>query len=205
MRVGRGSTWSLGNNLPPKDLTLVGLQSHLLVKPDVHPALQRSLIDAAIQIHEQPNFLQPHGQFPRFSNTEFALSPVAKTYSFGKRPWLETLLPYRIAQGAELLLYAVLPILVLAAFVLTRIPRLFNWRVGANLNRYYGDLKFLESEMDEVAASNPIGLRLLIERLDHLEQQVVAMELPDQFCDHWYTLREHLAAAQDRLYTLRAR
>ena len=195
----------LGSNLPPKDLTMVGLQTHLLIKPDVHPALQRSLIDTAINIHEQPNFLQPHGQFPRFSSTEFALSPVAKAFSFGKRPWLETLLPYRVAQSAELLLYAVLPILALAAFVLTRIPRLFNWRVSASLNHFYGDLKFLESEMESVAALNPMGLRSLIERLDRLEQQVVAMELPDHFCERWYTLREHLSAAQDRLFTLRAR
>ena len=198
-------TLQMGNNIPPKDITMVGLQTNLLIKPDVHPALQRSLIDAAIDIHEQPNFLQPHGQFPRFSNTEFALSPTAKAFSFGKRPWLETVLPYRIAQGAELLLYAVLPILALAAFVLTRIPRLFNWRVSASLNHFYGDLKFLESEMEGVAASNPMGLRTLIERLDRLEQQVVAMELPDHFSERWYTLREHLSAAQDRLFTLRSR
>ena len=195
----------MGSNLPPKDITMVGLQTNLLIKPSVHPALQRSLIEVATDIHEQPNFLQPHGQFPRFSNTAFTLSPVAKAFRSGKRPWLETMLPYRVAQGAELLLYAVLPILALAAFALTRIPRLFNWRVSASLNHFYGDLKFLESEMEGVAASNPMALRSLIERLDRLEQQVVAMELPDHFCERWYTLREHLSAAQDRLFTLRAR
>ena len=195
----------LGNNLPPKDLTMVGLQSHLLIKPNLHPALQRSLIDAAVDVHEQPDFLQPHGQYPRFDSSDFELSPVAKAYRLGKRPWLETLLPYRVAQRAELLLYAVLPILALAAFLLTRIPRLFNWRVSATLNHFYGDLKFLESEMESVAASNPIGLRLLIERLDYIEQRVLAIELPDDFSERWYTLREHLSAAQDRLLSLRSR
>ena len=195
----------LGSNLPPKDLTMVGLQTHLLIKPSMHPALQRSVIDAAIDIHEQPAFLQRHGQFPRFGSSDFELSPVAKSYSLGRRPWMETLLPYGVAQRAELLLYAVLPILALAIFVVTRIPRLFNWRVSATLNHFYGDLKFLESEMEGVAATNPMGLRLLIERLDGIEQRVVTMELPDDFSERWYTLREHLSAAQDRLFKLRSR
>lgn len=195
----------LGSNMPPKDLTMVGLQTHLLIKPNMHPALQRRVIDAAIDIHEQPGFLQRHGEFPRFSGSDFALSPIAKAYSSGARPWMETVLPYRIAQRAELLLYAVIPILALALFVLNRIPQVFDWRVNATLNHFYGDLKFLESEMDGVAATNPMGLRLLIERLDSIEQRVVAMELPNDFSERWYTLREHLSAAQDRLFKLRAR
>jgi hypothetical protein len=56
----------LRGDIPPKDLTLMSLQTHLLVRPGVHPALQRALLDAAVEIHEIPNFLQRHGQFPAF-------------------------------------------------------------------------------------------------------------------------------------------
>jgi hypothetical protein len=52
----------LRGDIPPKDLTLMSLQTHLLVRPDAHPALQRALLDAAVEIHEIPNFLQRHGQ-----------------------------------------------------------------------------------------------------------------------------------------------
>ena len=195
----------LRGDIPPRDLTLISLQTHLLVKPDVHPALQRALLIAASQIHEEPTFLQRHGQFPSFRGSDFKLSPTARAYSLGARPWMETLLPYRKAQWAELLAYAILPILVLTLLVLTWIPKLFDWRINAGLNHFYGELKFLENEMTTVAANNPIDLKGLLEKLDGIEQKVVAMDLPDEYSERWYTLREHLATAQDSLLKLRSR
>lgn len=195
----------LRGDIPPRDLTLMSLQTHLLVRPDVHPALQRALLDAAVEIHEVPNFLQRHGQFPSFRGTDFPLSQTARAYSLGARPWLETLLPYRTAQWAELVIYAVIPILVVALIVLAWIPRLFDWRIRAALNHFYGDVKFLESEMESAASEQPMALKRLLERLDVIERQVVALDMPDEFAERWYTLREHLAAAQDRLLKLRSR
>lgn len=105
----------------------------------------------------------------------------------------------------ELLTFAVLPIVAFALFLLTWIPRLFDWRVNAALNYFYGEVKFLENEMDAVATDQPMASRHLLERLDHIEAKVVALDLPDEFSERWYTLREHLAAAQDRLLKLRSR
>lgn len=198
-------TIELRGNVPPRDLTLMSLQTHLLVRPDVHPALQRALLAAAADIHSETSFLQRHGEFPTPRNTEFELSPTALAYSLGNRPWLESLLPYGVAQAAALLLWAVFPILAAGTLLLTWIPRLFDWRISAALNYFYGELKFLESEMDNVAANNPIHLKHLLERLDKIERQVVLLDLPDVFSERWYTLREHLAAARERLLTLRAR
>ena len=195
----------LRGNIPPRDLTLMSVQTHLLVRPDVHPALQRALLAAAADIHSETSFLQRHGEFPTQRNTEFALSPTARAYSLGNRPWLESLLPYGVAQTATLLLLAVFPIMGAAILLLTWIPRLFDWRISAALNYFYGELKFVESEMDNVASSHPIGLKNLLERLDNIERQVVLLDLPDAFSDRWYTLREHLAAARERLLTLRSR
>ncbi len=195
----------LRGDIPSRDLTLISLQTHLLVRPELHPALQRALLDAAVEIHEVPSFLQRHGQFPSFRGSDFALSPAARAYSLGARPWVETLLPYGTAQSIELLMFAVMPILALAIIVLAWIPRLFDWRIRAALNHFYGDLKFLESEMDAVATNNPMALRNLLERLDNIERQVVAIDLPDEFSERWYTLREHLASARDRLLKLRSR
>lgn len=195
----------LGGDIPPRDLTLMSLQTHLLVRPEVHPALQRALLDAAIDIHEIPSFLQRHGEFPSFSGSDFPLSPTARAYSLGGRPWIETLLPYRTAQYAELILYAIAPILGLTLILLAWIPKLFDWRVSAALNHFYGELKFLESDIDQAATGNPMELRRFLERLDNMERQVAALDFPDAFSERWYTLREHLAAARDRLLKLRSR
>jgi hypothetical protein len=195
----------LRGDIPPRDVTLISLQTHLLVKPGLHPALQRALLKAATDIHEVPTFLQRHGQFPSFRGNDYPLSPVAKAYSHGAVPWMETLLPYGKAQWAELMLYALLPILAVTLLVLTWIPKLFDWRINAGLNNFYGELKFLENEMTAVATDNPIALKGLLERLDSIEHKVVTMDLPDEYSERWYTLREHLASARDSLLKLRSR
>ena len=195
----------LRGDIPPRDLTLVSLQTHLLVKPQTHPALQRALLMAAVEIHEESTFLQRHRQFPSYRGSDFKLSPAALAWSLGSRPWMETMLPYRTAQFAELLLYAILPILALALAVLAWIPRLFDWRINTGLNYFYGELKFLENDLAAIATKSPIALKGLLERLDGIEQKVVAMELPDEYSERWYTLREHLATARDSLLKLRSR
>ena len=195
----------LRGDIPPKDLTLMSLQTHLLVAAGTHPALQRALLDVATDIHEIPTFLQRHGQFPSFRGSDFPLSPTARAYSLGSRPWLETQLPYGTAQKAELLLFVVLPILLAAYLLLVWIPRLFDWRIRAALNYFYGELNFLESDMGDTAANNPMGLRRLLERLDEIERQVSELDIPDAKSDDWYTLRSHLSAARERLLKLRAR
>lgn len=195
----------LRGDVPPRDLTMASLQTHLLVKPNVHPALQRALLQAATEIHEEPSFLQRHGQFPSFLGSDFKMSPVARAHNLGARPWMETLLPYGKAQRAELLIYAILPILALTLFVLTWIPKVFDWRINTGLNFFYGELKFLENEMTAIATDSPIALKSLLERLDSIEQKVVLMDLPDEYSERWYTLREHLASARDKLLKLRSR
>jgi TRAP-type uncharacterized transport system substrate-binding protein len=195
----------LRGDVPPRDLTMMSLQTHLVVRPDLHPALQRALLDAAVEIHELPTFLQRQGQFPSFRGSDFPLSATAKAYSHGARPWIETLLPYGKAQFAELVIDAIIPIVALTLIVLAWIPKLFDWRINAALNHFYGELKFLENEMDVVASSSPIALRGLLEKLDTIEQKIIEMDLPEEYSDRWYTLREHLAAAQDRMLKLRSR
>lgn len=195
----------LRGDIPSRDLTMVAGNLHLMVNAGMHPALQRTLIDAAYELHEAPTFLQRQGEFPSLRNLDFVASPATRAMASGQRPWMEQFLPYRWAQLAELLLYAVLPILLITSIVLAWIPHFFEWRVNALLQNHYGELKFLETEIEPTAAGRPLDIKSLLQRLDQMEQQIVALDLPDQFSNRWYTLRAHLADARARLLDLRAR
>ncbi len=195
----------LAGNIPPDDLTMQASLTHLLVPQATHPALQRLLIDVATAVHERPTFLQRHAEFPNTYATDFELSPVARNYTQGEKPMFESLLPYWWAQLAELLVFAVLPIILVTWFVLALTPSIFDLRVNAVLQHYYGELKFLENEIPLATSLQPIAIGKLMKKLNLLERQVIALELPDTFADRWYTLREHLAAARDRIIKSRGR
>ena len=99
----------------------------------------------------------------------------------------------------RLMLYAVLPVLLVCGLLLAWIPRLFDWRINASLQNFYGELKFLETDIDQTASEDPVVLGRLLAQLDHIEKQVTLLDLPAEFAERWYTLREHLAAARERL------
>jgi ABC-type amino acid transport substrate-binding protein len=194
----------LRSNLPSSDLPTMVTQTHLLARPDLHPAAQRALLDVAGELHVMSGFLEGQGLYPTTLGSDFPVSSVATRHAQGARPWMETLLPYGTAQWVQLLLFAVLPIGLLGTLLLLRAPRYIEWRVDAALQHFYGDLKFLEQDMAGITATDPAALKVVISRLDALERQVADMELPDRYADRWYTLREHLQHARERLMALRS-
>ena len=188
-------------NLPDSDLPTVVTLTHLMVRPGLHPALQRALLDVAGELHVMTGFLEGQGLYPTAVGSNFPVSPVARQSLRGGRPWLETLLPYRTAQWAELVLYAILPIGLMGTLLLLRAPRYIDWRVGAAILHFYGELKFLEEELALQPPPDAARQRDVARRLEQLELQVGRLELPDYYADRWYTLREHLHQARVRLRT----
>lgn len=195
----------LRGDVPSRDLTMLAANLHLLVRDTMHPALQRVLLDTAQELHEAPSFLQHQGEYPAMHSLDYSLSPAARRWAAGERPWMERLLPYWYAQLAELLLYAILPILIITFFMLAWIPKFFSWKVNALLQNHYGELKFLEAEIIPSATTKPMEMVKLMQRLDTIEMQVTLMELPDKYADRWYTLREHCVKAREKLLSYRAR
>ena len=189
----------LRGNLPPADLSTMVTQTHLLVRPDLHPALQRALLEVAGELHVMTGFLEGQGIYPTTVGSDFLISPVASRHLRGGKPWLETLLPYGTAQWVELVLFALLPINLLGVLILMRAPRYIDWRVRAALQHFYGELKFLEEDLARTPTGDAAMLLPFERRMDQLERQVATIELPDRYADRWYTLREHLQQARERL------
>jgi TRAP-type uncharacterized transport system substrate-binding protein len=191
-------------NLPAADLPTVVTQTHLMVRPDLHPALQRALLDVAGELHVMSGFLERQGLYPTALGSNYPVSPVARKALRGGRPWMETILPYGTAQWAELVLYALLPIGLAGTLLLLRAPRYIDWRVDTAILHFYGELKFLEEDLSRDPAPDFAKLRAAARRLVLLEQQVDQMELPDRYADRWYTLREHLQQTRIRVQATQA-
>jgi TRAP-type uncharacterized transport system substrate-binding protein len=192
-------------DIPPKDLTMVSSDLHLVIQPSMHPALQRALLDVASLLHERPSFLQRQGEFPRVTQLDFPASPVAMSALRSSKPWLEQLLPYGWAQLALWFIFAFLPILILTTLILAWIPSWFDWKANAMLQNLYGELKFLETEIEPVASERPIEMKRLLLRLDEIDMHVMQLDLPSPYAERWFTLRSHLAGAKERLLGMRAR
>jgi TRAP-type uncharacterized transport system substrate-binding protein len=185
-------------DIPPRDLLMVATQTHLIVREGVHPATQRLLLRAAKNIHEMPSFLQGHAEFPNNQSSDFPLASQANL-PLAAHPWLERVLPYWWAQLADLLLTVVLPVLALTAMLIWWVSRWFDWRVNGRLQQIYGEVSFLQEEVNQASMQTDLQSELLpkaLMQLDALEQRAMRLALPQRFADRAYTLRQHLAVVR---------
>ena len=82
------------------------------------------------------------------------------------------------------------PIFALLIPIMKFAPMLYSWRVRSRIYRRYGELKFLEAEVE----ANPErhSREEWLEKLDRIEDDVHHIPTPLAFTDMLYTLRAHL-------------
>ena len=68
----------MATNRPPNDVTLVAPKATLVVRRDLHPAIQYLLFEAAFEIHSEPGIFQKSGQFPAAEQIDLPMSADAR-------------------------------------------------------------------------------------------------------------------------------
>jgi hypothetical protein len=196
VRVPRGVA-DLEKVRPPQDLTLIAAKASLVAREDLHPALQYLLLEAAADIHSQPGLLQRPGEFPAGEPIDVPLSDLARQYYSGGRPFLQRYLPFWMAAFSARLLVLLIPLLGIAYPLFRLLPALYGWFMRSRIFRLYGELKFLEAELesDKTDASK----HALMDRLDRLEERADGIRVPLAFAQLLYTLKLHVDLVRQRV------
>ncbi|HPW83731.1 MAG TPA: TAXI family TRAP transporter solute-binding subunit [Rhodoferax sp.] len=185
-------------DLPATDITLLSTTASLVIHEDLHPALAYLLLEAARQAHAPATLLSRPGTFPKPEGVEFALSAEASQYYKNGRPFLQTYLPFWMANFVQRLgLMAVPLIALLLPFFRVVLPAI-SWWQKSRINRRYGELKFLEAEIAK-GQLTPEEIARAHQQLDHIEHEVTSSKFPLDFTDRIYTLRQHVGFVRDSL------
>lgn len=187
----------LKTNRPPRDLVLVASKANLVVRGDLHPALQYLLLEAAAQVHSAPGIFQKAGQFPAAEPIGFALSDEARQYYRTGPPFLMRYMPFWMAVLVGRLLVVLIPVLGVLLPLVRLTPSLYGWYVRRRIFLLYGELKFLEREME--SPSGTADTAALLARLDRLESRANHLRVPTMFSHFLYTLRVHINLVRGRL------
>jgi len=187
----------LAKDLPPTDLTLFAPKTSLVVRKELHPAIQDLLLSAAVKIHSGVGIFQHAGRFPAAEGTDLPLSDEAVQFYKSGLPLLQSHFPFWMASLIGRLLVLLIPILALLYPIMRFLPALYNWLMRAKIAQLYGELRFLEVEMEAGAGGPPIAD--LIERLDRLEKRANQLKRPIAYESMMYLLRNHIAVVRDQL------
>jgi TRAP-type uncharacterized transport system substrate-binding protein len=187
----------MGANIPPHDVTLFAPKASLVVREDLHPALQYLLLRAASQIHSRPDIFQGAGRFPAAEADDFPLSEHARQFYKSGPPWLQRYLPFWLAVLAGQALLFLIPVVGILYPLLRGAPALYGWTMRRRIYRLYGELKFLEADLE--SASDSGDFATLNRRLDAFEKRVSRFRIPRAFVPMLYTLKQHIALVRARI------
>lgn len=189
---------------PPRDIQLLAATANLVVKADIHPAIVTLLLKHAREIHSAPGMLQAANAFPAPQDHALPLHPMAQRFYDSGPPLLQRYLPFWLAVLIDRLFVMLLPLVAVVIPLSKVLPAIYNWRMRSRVYRWYGELKFLENELDTEtdAGHDKESIAAFIARLDRIEQRATHRKLPLAFSNELYTLREHIALVRRRLLRL---
>ncbi len=180
----------LVRDFPPEDIKVLAPTANLIVRDDLHPALQVLLLQAASEVHGKSGFFQDAGEFPAYKDAMLPLSPEAARYLKSGPPFLQRYLPFWLAVLVDRLIVLLVPVIALLIPLLRVAPAIYTWRVRSKVFRCYGELKFMEDDLKN--NFDPARLPEYRSRLDAIEDEASLLHIPLGFTDLVYTLREHV-------------
>ena len=187
----------LARNRPPSDLVLLAPKTSLVVRKELHPAIQHLLLDAATEIHSGAGIFQKAGQFPAAESVDLPLSDAARQFHKTGRPFLQRYLPFWAAVFLWGLMLLLIPV-VGAFYPLFRVaPALYGWGMRRRIFRLYGELKFLERDLDRRDSAEAAGD--LVGHLDRLEERANHLQVPLAYTNLLYNLRRDIQLVREKL------
>lgn len=190
-------TLDLDKNIPSHDINLVGSTATLVVRKDIHPALVYLLLKAAQKVHHTAGIFEQKHEFPIDKDYVFPLNAEAKNFYKSGAPFWKRYLPFWLATIVERFIYLFIPLMALIVPVIRLIPRYFTWRARSRIFQRYGELKMLENQITPHAGVDRyLGF---VKELDGIEERVNSMNIPLDFSDYVYVLREHIHFVRERL------
>jgi TRAP-type uncharacterized transport system substrate-binding protein len=187
----------LARNRPPQDVRLLGTKASLVVRGELHAAVEYLLLEAASEIHGGPGMFQKAGQFPAAEGVDVPLGESSRRFFRSGRPLLHRYLPYWMAVLAERLLVVLVPLVGVVIPLARALPAAYRNLLLRRIVRLYGELKLIETELD----GRPAGADTvdLAHRAAHLESQADHLRLPLKYAPLLYTLKQHIGLVRSRL------
>jgi hypothetical protein len=185
----------LGRNMPGHDLKLIGPTAQLIVRKDLHPALQSLLLDAMQEAFSPGDMVTPPGMYPNKDLIDIPLSDEARRYYASGPTFFRRVLPYWAANFAERAVIFLIPLFTLLLPLAQAAPPFFKWRIHRRINVWYRQLRLLETR--GLAARNSVERADVREKLEAMVREVTGLRVPLDYADDVYRLRAHIRFVLD--------
>jgi len=188
----------IAKDRPSTDVVLIATKASLVVRKDLHPAIQYLLLNAAAKIHSGPSIFNHANAFPAAEAIDIPLSDEALRFYKSGLPFLHDYFPFWMAALIGKLIILLIPILGVLYPMVRFLPRLYDWSMRSKVLRMYGELRFLEDELSSARGTGRDTTEM-VARLDRLEEQANHLRIPVAYASMLYELRNHIDRVSEGL------
>lgn len=182
---------NLEENLPSAPIELIAPVAQVVVREDLHPAVQALLIEAMVANHKAGTLLSAPDVFPTPDRADLPIADEAERYYENGPSFLRRYFPWSVANFLERAWVLIIPLVTLLFPLIRAAPPLYRWRTRRKIYVWYKDLRELEARGR--AAYTKEEREAVIRDLYDLQAEVVGqVEVPESYTDELYRLRSHI-------------
>ena len=178
----------LARDIPARETRLIAPTAMLVAREDTHPALVQLFVQAAARIHAGAGWFARPGQFPSAQGSEFPLDDEAERYYTKGRPFLQSWLPFWLANLIDRMWVVLFSIIAMLIPLSRVVPPLYQFRVRSRIFRWYRNLRRIEDRVADPGAS-PADL---LEEIEQLDARAGRILVPLSYAEELYNLRNHI-------------
>jgi hypothetical protein len=193
---------SLSRDIPNADVDLLASRNRLLVRKDLHPALQYLLLEAMHEVHWPAGPFNRLGEFPAEQPNDLPLSPTAQVFYRSGPTFWQQYTSFWLTSLLSRIIFFVLPVVLALIPVIGFARPVYRWWHIRRIDQLHRDLGDLERELARNADKS--RLREYGGRLAEIESAVQSLKVARPFEVDLQRLRIHLRMAQEDISRMEA-
>jgi uncharacterized protein len=188
---------SLSHDIPDSNIDLLAVRNRVLVRKDLHPALQYLLLEAMREVHSVPGPFSHLGEFPAEQPNDLPLSPTAEAFYRSGPTFWQRYASFWLASLLSRIVFFVIPFVAMLIPLIGAAPRFYRWLYVRRIDQLHRALGKLERELAENRdRSSRHGYQV---RISEIESAVRLLKVARPFEVDMQRLRIHLRMVQETL------
>ena len=186
---------SLSRDIPNSNIDLLASRNRLLVRKDLHPALQYLLLKAMREVHSGPGPFHRLGEFPAEQPNDLPLSSTAETfYRSGSTFWQRNT-SFWVSSLLDRIMLFVIPVVAVLIPIIGFAPRCYRWLNVRRIDRLHRALGNLQRELGQSADKSRSADYQA--RIAEIESSARLLKVARPFETNLHILRLHLRMVQE--------
>jgi TRAP-type uncharacterized transport system substrate-binding protein len=192
----------LSRDIPNSDVDLLATRNRLLVRKDLHPALQYLLLEAMREVHWPAGPFNRLGEFPAEQPNDLPLSPTAEAFYRSGPTFWQRYTSFWLTSLLNRIVFFVIPVVAAMIPVFGFALPFYRWLHTRRINQLHRALGNLERELAHSA--DPSRFLDYQTRIAEIDSAVRLLKVSRPFEVDFHRLRVHLRMAQEDVTRLGA-